>query len=223
MALRRRFPLSQDDGQDDGGYQPIGMGQPPTPVTPEPAPVFHAPQTGQPSERTQPVPYRPPQGTPAPTPPMNTDGYAAPSFIPKAAGGAMAGWDAGKWGNESHQTPKYGVGRILSNYAPTVQGLSQAITEIQRAYPGATFNGKDKLTIPGVGTIDVLQGASQGGKAWQWMDLPEEGVQPGVSGPADLSPIDQDSPITRNAIMDLLEGQGQRPLRTAQYRRTEAM
>ena len=247
MALRRRFPLSQDDTQDDG-YQPIGMGQrpmgqAPQPVTPEPAPVFQQPQTSQPTDlRTQPVPYRPPQGTPAPTPytptpgpaipvsnptapsSMNTDGYAAPAYIPKGAGAAMSGWDATKWGNVAHQTPKYGVGRILSNYAPTVEGLSQAMADIQRAYPGSTFNGKDKVTIPGVGTIDVLQGASQGGSAWQWMDLPEEGVQPAVAaGPADLSPIDPDSPVMRNAIMDLLEGQGQRPLRTAQYRRTEAM
>ena len=221
MALRRRFPLTQDDTQDDG-YQPVGMGQPPTPVTPQSAPTFHAPQTPLPTDlRTQPVPTTPAPATPKA--PLNTDGYAAPAFLPKASGGAMSGWDQTKWANESHMTPKYGVGRILSNYQPTVAGLGQAITEIQRAYPGATFNGKDKITIPGVGTFDVLQGASQGGQAWQWMDLPEEGVTPGVSGPADLSPIDPESPITRNAIMDLLEGQGQRPLRTAQYRRTEAM
>ena len=166
MALRRRFPLTQDD--DSEPYQPGGT---PTPVTPQPAPTFHAPQTPLPTDlKTQPVPT-----TPAPTTPkapLNTDGYAAPSFLPKASGGAMSGWDQTKWANESHMTPKYGVGRILSNYAPTVEGLGQAITEIQRAYPGSTFNGKDKITIPGVGTFDVLQGASQGGSAWQWMDLP---------------------------------------------------
>lgn len=109
---------------------------------------------------------------PVAPPPMtiNTDGYAQPAYAVAGSSQAPAGWDPTKWATGTHQTPKYVVGRILSQYAPTVDGLSQAIAEVQRAYPGTTFNGKDKLTIPGVGTIDVLQGASQGGQAWQWLD-----------------------------------------------------
>jgi hypothetical protein len=258
MALRRRFPLSQDDAQDDG-YQPIGMGQRPTPVTPEPAPVFQQPQTSQPTDlRTQPVPYRPPQGTPAPTPytppaprptpgtaipvsnptastPMNTDGYAAPAFIPKGTGSTMlGGYDPAKLADLNHQTPKYAVGRILSNFPDTPEGLRQALPDLQRAYPGVEiigvggkldFRNATDPNIRALGIVDVGKAfGAGGGQGYQW----DTGGNPGTPTVAplmqeNLSPIDQDSPVMRNAIMDLLEGQGQRPLRTAQYRRTEAM
>ncbi len=98
----------------------------------------------------------------------NTDGYAAPAYTAANAGSVPDGWDATKWGDPNHQTPKYAVGRILSQFPPTVDGLAAAFPEIEKAYPGATFNGKDKLTIPGVGTVDVLKGASKGGEAWRW-------------------------------------------------------
>jgi hypothetical protein len=98
----------------------------------------------------------------------NTDGYQAPGYVPAQAGPVPAGWDATKWNDPNHQTPKYGVGRILSNFPPTVEGLAAAMPDIEQAYPGTTFNGKDKLTIPGVGTVDVLEAAGVGGKAWRW-------------------------------------------------------
>jgi hypothetical protein len=101
----------------------------------------------------------------------NTDGYAAPAYTPPQAGAVPAGWDATKWNDPNHQTPKYGVGRILSNFPPTVEGLTAAFPDIQKAYPGATFDGKDKVTIPGVNNgkpIDVLEGASKGGVKWRW-------------------------------------------------------
>lgn len=104
----------------------------------------------------------------APAQPANTDGYAQPGYQAAQPGAAMAGWDAGKWGDTSHQTPKYVVGRILSQFPATTAGLQSAVAEIQRAYPGTTFNGKDTVTIPGVGPVDILQGASVGGQAWQW-------------------------------------------------------
>jgi hypothetical protein len=150
----------------------------------------------------------------------NTDGYQAPTFQPKAAGGAMAGWDQEKWANTNHQTPKYGVGRILSNYAPTVEGLAQALPEIQRAYPGVTFDGKDKLMIPGVGTIDVLVGASQGGREWAWQDMPERGVSPYEPPMSTGTPIEQ--PSVRNSVLEMLEADGRKPLRTRQYLGREA-
>lgn len=100
----------------------------------------------------------------------DTDSYAAPQYVPPSAGAVPAGWDAEKWADPNHQTPKYGVGRILSNFPPTVEGLASALPDIQKAYPGTEFNGKDKLTIPGVGTIDVLEAAGLGGKAWRWDD-----------------------------------------------------
>jgi hypothetical protein len=105
----------------------------------------------------------------------NTDGYAAPAHVAATPSAAPPGWDADKWNDSTHQTPKYGAGRILSQYPPTVEGLTAAAKEIEQAYPGSTFNGKDTLSIPGVGDIDVLKGAGKGGEAWQWMPKGEGG------------------------------------------------
>jgi len=110
----------------------------------------------------------------------NTDGYSAPAYTPPSAGAAPPGWDADKWNDPNHQTPKYGVGRILSNFPPTLDGLKSAMGDIEKAYPGTTYDGKDKLTIPGVGTIDVLEAAGEGGKAWRW----DDGSGGGDAGPA---------------------------------------
>lgn len=101
----------------------------------------------------------------------NTEGWATPEYLGKAAGGAMAGWDQTNWDDQNMQTPKYVVGRILSNYSPTIEGLGQAMAEIQQAYPGAEFDGKDKVTIPGLGTIDMLVNAGGEGGSWAWQDL----------------------------------------------------
>lgn len=110
----------------------------------------------------------PPANLPAPS--WKTDGYKPPAFSVTPTGSAPPGWDQTKWSDPNHQTPKYGVGRILNKYPPTVAGLQQALAEVQKAYPGTTSDGKDKLNIPGVGTIDVLVGASQGGVSWAWQD-----------------------------------------------------
>jgi hypothetical protein len=118
----------------------------------------------------------------------DTDGYAAPGFVPESYGNVLAGYDAGKWANANHQTPKYAVGRILSQYAPSVENAGKAIAEIQKAYPGATFNGKDKITIPGVGSFDVLTNSGSGqnmGWAWQPLD--------GISSAPASGPLNSDS------------------------------
>lgn len=99
-----------------------------------------------------------------------TGGYNAPKYTtPGFAQSAMAGWDQSKWQDPNHQSPKYAVGRILSQYAPNDPAQrAQAIAQIQQAYPGSTFDGKDWLNIPGVGGGDILKGANNGGEAWQW-------------------------------------------------------
>jgi hypothetical protein len=99
----------------------------------------------------------------------NTDGYKAPQYVPeKFASHPPPGWSREKWNNPNHQTPKYAVGRILSNFEPRTENGAAAAAEVAKAYPGTTYNGKDKITIPGVGTIDFIQGASVGGKGWRW-------------------------------------------------------
>lgn len=92
---------------------------------------------------------------------------AAPTTPPPA------GWDEKKWYDTSHQTPKYVVGRIVAKYPHTPDGLKQALPQIQAAYPGAQITGSkgDKLSIPGVGLVDVVQAAGEGGKAWQWLPV----------------------------------------------------
>lgn len=104
----------------------------------------------------------------------DTDGYPAPKYTVAGSATAPAGWDPQKWTNPNHQTPKYAIGRILSQYSPTVNGLGQAMAEIARAYPGAMRIGDDKVDIPGLGVIDVLQGAANGGVAWTWIDQSQE-------------------------------------------------
>jgi len=80
-----------------------------------------------------------------------------------------AGWDAAKWINPDHNTPKYVVGRILSRFPPTPDGLTQALPEIQKAMPGTTRVGDDKLNIPDVGVVDVgLSFGIGGGVGWWW-------------------------------------------------------
>lgn len=116
-----------------------------------------------------------PQTPPGPdTSAWDTNGYEKPGYVPESYGNAPSGWDPAKWANPNHQSPKYAVGRIIvANGDMKDPGNRQkAIADIQRAYPGATYNGKDRVTIPGVGTIDIFQDASSGmwGPAWQPMD-----------------------------------------------------
>lgn len=101
---------------------------------------------------------------------FDTDGYAMPGLVKQVGNrGTLPGWDANKLSDPNHQTPKYVVGRILSNYPDTPDGLKAAVPDIQQAYPGSTLVGDDKLNIPGVGTVDVgVSFGSGGGKGWAW-------------------------------------------------------
>jgi hypothetical protein len=106
----------------------------------------------------------------APAEPANpnwdTDGYAAPAYTPQQFGSAMPGWDQEKWNDPNNQHPKYVMGRIFSNHIGDPAGVAE---EAAKAYPGTTFNGKDKLDIPGVGVIDFVQAAGAGGTTFQWI------------------------------------------------------
>lgn len=79
------------------------------------------------------------------------------------------GWDPVKWTNPDHNTPKYVIGRILWRFPPTPDGLTQALPEIQKAMPGTTRVGDDKLNIPDVGIVDVgVAFGIGGGVGWGW-------------------------------------------------------
>lgn len=128
---------------------------------------------------------------PVPSPgPVNTNGYDAPKYTPTGnAGSAPRGYDQAKYADASHQSPKYAVARIMNEAAGGTGELSDpvkrqtAIDNVLKAYPGAKYNGKDKITFPDGGTVDVFEGAGAGryGIAWQpetgpgGAPLPQEG------------------------------------------------
>jgi hypothetical protein len=147
----------------------------------------------------------------------DTDGYAKPAFTAPNVGKVMPGWDAKKWNDPNHQTPKYVVGRILSQFPPTTEGLQQGWPQIQQAYPEATFNGKDIVDLDGPGPMggtDILKGASVGGKAWRFGSLAAEAkqkaAQKAAAGGAAAGPTGADGKYwqTRNtqAGGDALQG-----------------
>ena len=97
---------------------------------------------------------------------IDTDKYARPQYTVAARGSAPPGFNQEKWANPLHQTPKYVVGRILQQFPPRTENVPAAVAEIQKAYPGARQVGNGKVSIPGVGTMDILVGANVGGKRW---------------------------------------------------------
>jgi hypothetical protein len=119
-------------------------------------------------------PGQPGGGAPTPGRPYvpsgnaNTDGYPMPQITQMPQAGAMPGWDSKKWSDPNHQTPKYVVGRLLQDIPPRTQNMAMAVARIAAAYPGARQIGPGDVSIPGVGTVDILQAAGAGGKAWQF-------------------------------------------------------
>ncbi len=96
----------------------------------------------------------------------------------RTAVGTMAGFDASKLADPTHNTFKYQIGRILQYYPNTADGLRQALPEIQQIAPGATITGNngDQIDFGSyvdpsagrIGIVDLIQGAALGGRAWQW-------------------------------------------------------
>ena len=155
---------------------------------------------GTPPATTPPATTTPPAATQPDATGWNTGGFAAPKYIATdAPANTIGGWEQGNWSDPNMQTPKYVVGRILSKYPSTPAGLQQAMAEIQQAYPGATFDGFDYLTIPGVGGFDVIQAAGDDANSrWQWGLMADAQGQPAGWGLAAL-----DVPTSAPAIPNL--------------------
>jgi len=220
MALMRRFSQAPDatENYQPGAVKPGLVRRGGVTGTMEPGREVGAliePPVPAPNSTPESGPYTP--VTPDRSS-WNTDGYQAPTYTPQNVGAAPAGFDPGKWADVNHQTPKYGVSRIWSQYPQTPEGLQQALPEIQRAYPGVQIVGRDKLDIPGVGVIDVgrsfASGGNNGGPQW----LPVDGAEVRPYTPTALPTQAQEPPTERNAILEMLEADGRKPLRTAQYR-----
>lgn len=92
----------------------------------------------------------------------------------------MPGWDACKWNDPNHQTPKYVVGRIIAHYPHTPNGLKAASVEIAKVFPGAKYidepRGGDTIHIPCVGLLDLVVAADgpDVGTAWAWQVVEDE-------------------------------------------------
>jgi len=120
----------------------------------------------------------------------DTDGYAQPGFTASNFGNAPSGYDPAKWSNPNHQTPKYVVSRILATHdLKTADGRAAAIADIQRAYPGTTWGGRDVVNIPGIGEVDIIgdfgdDPRSQNTLAWQPVGAggPASAAAPGPRG-----------------------------------------
>jgi len=113
---------------------------------------------------------------------IDTNGFAKPGYAVAGSPQAPPGWDQAKWANTAHQSPKYAVGRIMSQYPQTTEGLKQAMPEIIKAYPGATQTGEDTIKIPGVGEIDVVKA---GGGFWWGAETDANGNPIPKSGAGD--------------------------------------
>jgi hypothetical protein len=87
-----------------------------------------------------------------------------------------AGWNAEKWANPDHTSVKYVAGRIMARYSPgdwvNEATREQILADFRAAGLKPTASGKDKCDFnDGAGAIDIVQSASTGGKAWQWLPV----------------------------------------------------
>ena len=221
--------MAMNEEQDNEALQEL-LKAPPT--TPKPTmntvqPGMDEPQGQAPP--SEPAPSSPPDETPKEGPDTSkwdTDGYSKPGYVASNIGNAPAGWDQTKWANPNHQTPKYVVGRILSeagaggNLADP-KAREAAVAKIQQAYPGTTYDGKDKVTMPDGGVVDIFVGASAGqySPAWQPLTgpggapLPAEGGaaggaaygMPGAGGPSATDRINSLVPTDTNTYQALMQ------------------
>jgi hypothetical protein len=140
----------------------------------------------------------------------NTDGYSKPGYVAANAYGAPGGYDGTKWNDPNHQTPKYVVGRILQEAAGGTGNLADpdkraaAIAKVQEAYPGSVYNGKDKITFPDGGTVDVFGKSGAGLYEIAWMPETGPGGQPlpqGNGGPSGMPGVGDSSTERINSLV----------------------
>lgn len=209
-------PAAQDaQGQDAQAAETSTTPAPPKQVTPEmlmpptqaaPAnPALSDPYAGVslPTAPTtnvyNPNPEIPTPDLPPSGPPTTGNPDPTPTNPPPPGGqlhNALPGWDATKWNDPNHKTPKYVIGRILAKYPPSAAGLQQAKAEIE-ATGLARVTGHDTITLaPGVEggghLVDVGQNFSSGqNMAWWWGDTsatPQGGAGGGAGAPGTTMP-----------------------------------
>lgn len=129
------------------------------------------------------------------------------------------GYDPGKWADQSHNTPKYEAGRILSKYDPN-KGIEQARKELEAA--GYSIVGKDKIRINkgeyAGHVIDVGFSFSDPNAkhSWQWLDETEGGSTPG--GANNQTPMINPNQQIQSFLAQLMNSAGRRGMRQKMMR-----
>jgi hypothetical protein len=185
---RRSGPFQPAAGQNGTPMQPNEVDPTAWGTTPNGnAPQTHAPRQSPPQENdytpntppmptnTQPV-AQPDYGAPG----VNTPPAQPPVQAPGPLGGPLPGFDAAKWADTSHQSPKYVWGRAAAMFnLKTPEGRQQALAFAKQQAPHYFGNARlegDKMFIDGslhgdfngLNSFDVIvdeEGAAVG--AWQ--------------------------------------------------------
>lgn len=137
---------------------------------------------------------------------FNTKGFAAPQYLAQNFGSvAPGGWDQTKWSDPNYQDPKYVVGRIEmeasggDGYFDTPEEKQRAIDNILKAYPNATYDGKDHIDFhDGGAPVDVVRAAGSA--------RPGISFAPDEPGGGAGNPMGSFSPI-QSAILGVPPGQ----------------
>lgn len=182
-----------------------------------------AAQQGAPaaSQAATPAAAAPAWSSPWGTGTPDAGGFATPQFTADNFGNAPGGYDPVKWTDPLHQTPKYVAGRIYQSGKQAGLPLDQIVANIQRAYPGTTWNGRDVINVPGIGNVDFVTdfgptSASGNIVAWQPLDglsaanglqtsaIGQNTTAQGQGGGTNYANPTQMDPALRAAILQLL-------------------
>lgn len=132
---------------------------------------------------------------------------------------APSGFDAKNWADPNMQTVKYGAGRLLHGLSkPSEVGQRVQSADFQGRFPGATFDGKDKIDFRGalsegdsgepVGLIDVLMGADPNADSsngmWWGYDAEGTGASPNPNPAMPLAPMAPNGPEEESAVAKIL-------------------
>ena len=141
--------------------------------------------------------------TPMPTP--IPYGNAGKPRVPVVSGAPPAGFDAKNWADPNMDSVKYDAGRLLyGSTKPSEVARRVSSAEFQSRFPGATFDGKDKIDFKGalsdgdtgvpVGLIDVLMAADQGADTSNglWWGFEPDG---GPASPTPAAPAAPSAPM----------------------------
>jgi hypothetical protein len=94
---------------------------------------------------------------------------------------APPGFDQSKWNDPNKHDPKYDVGRILSKYPSSTEGLQAAMQELGPL--GYRMSGKDSIIGPDGIPIDVGFAFGSGqGSHWQWNPNDPNSMNQSASG-----------------------------------------